>query len=359
MQIKKFKLINDGYDGIKVSYAEAIKIEKAATIDLIERTRSIPVSLTLKAKIAGLTYFFLNLTRHWVTPFNNYFNLTTYDLKPIDPGNKEMKKSEELLRNLWNDTTITGASINNGDIILTGKINTFGDKTMGLATPTICAEDDFGFYEELKTRLDEIGDDVADIMNQKKISIDAKQMMFSFPDAEDGKEMTADELAETILEKLSDKGVVILDAGPTQIPQDTKTNLKPSKNPVDGKNIPEAKMEKGKDKGKEKEEKQSVSQAKKNADIKEHVESEKQGGASTQPSNTQPGPDADKGTLASESDFPDLDANNTDKLGSTLPQGGAAGDLSQYEHSRNMGSESGPGPDDAGQDKQDNEPWGE
>jgi len=348
MQIKKFKLINDGYDGIKVSYAEAIKVEKAAAIDTIERTRNIPVPIVLKAKIAGLTYFFLNLTRHWVAPFNNYFNLTTYDLKPIETGKKEMKKSEELLRNLWNDTTITGASINNGDIILTGKINVFGDKVMGLATPTICAEDDFGFYEELKVRLDEIGDDVADLLSQTEIALDATQMMFSFPDAEDGKEMTADELAETMLEKLSDKGVVILDAGPAQLPQDTKTSMKASKNPVDKANIPEAKEEKGKEKKKD-DDKPPVSQDQKNKDIKEHVESEKQGGGTSA---------QDRGTMVSDKDFPTDDDDPT-KLGSDLPQGHAGGDLSQYEHSENMGTDAGPEPGEDGQDQQDDEPWGE
>ena len=350
MQIKKFKLINDGYDGIKVLYAEAIKVKKAAAIDTIERTRNIPVPLVLKAKIAGLTYFFLNLTRHWVSPFNNYFNLTTYDLKSVEPGKKEMKKSEELLRNLWNDTTITGASINNGDIIITGKINVFGDKVMGFATATICAEDDFGFYEELKTRLDEIGDDIAELLSQSEIVLDAKQMMFSFPDAKDGKEMTADELADTMLEKLSDKGAVILDAGtgPAKLPQDTKTSLKASKNPVDKDNIPVAKSDTSKKaKAKDDGSKPPVSQDQKNADIKDHVESEKQGG-STQ----------DRGTMVSDKDFPTDDDDPT-KLGSDLPTGHAEGDLSQYEHSENMGSESEPGPDDVGQDQQEDEPWPE
>lgn len=333
MQIKKFKLINDGYDGIKVTYAEAIKVNKAAAIDSIDRTRNLPVPIALKGKIAGLTYFFLNLTRHWVGPFNKFFNLTTYDLNPKDPE-VEMTQGEGILRNLWNDTTITGASINNGDIILMGKINVFGEKVMGLSTATICAEDDFGFYEELKTRLDDLADDIADLMEQKEVLLDANQMMFSFPDVKEGEELTADELAEKMLEKLSDKGVVILEAPPA-IPEKTgnakKSEVKKSKSPIDKDNIPEGK---------------AVSQDEKNADIKEHVDGK---------DNADPG-----GDLASESD--DIfnkaagEDDGTVKMGEDIPKGAEGGDLSQYEHSEAMGSESEPEP---GSEGEDNEPWGD
>lgn len=316
MQIKKFKLINDGYDGIKVSYAEAIKVDKAATIDSIDRTRSIPISIALKAKIAGLTYFFLNLTRHWASPFNKYFNLTTYDLKPTDTT-AEMSGGEHALRALWNDTTITGASINNGDIVVTGKINTHGDRVMGLATPTICAEDDFGFYEELKTRLDEIGDDIITLINTKELAL-GEQLMFSFQKIEGGEEMTADDLAEKMLEKLSDKGAVIMhEDTPAAIGDGKKKqSLKESKAPIDKQNIPEAKAAETKEK----------------------------------PADKKTDPVGD--TLASESDFPDMDKDNPEQLGSKLPhQPGEDGNISQYEHSENMGSESEPEPDE--------EPWGE
>lgn len=313
MQIKKFKLINDGYDGIKVTYAEAIKVNKAAAIDQIDRTRNLPVPIALKGKIAGLTYFFLNLTRHWVGPFNKFFNLTTYDLNPVNTD-EEMSQGEGILRALWNDTTITGASINNGDIILTGKINVFGDKTMGLATATICAEDDFGFYEELKTRLDDLADDISELMEQKDIVLDANQMMFSFPDTEDGEKLTADELADKMLEKLSDKGVVILemDAGPAAIGDGKKKDsLKENKAPIDKDNLQEA------------------------------------GEVNEGDGKANPG-----GDLASESDdIFDKAAGEDDnvKMGENIPKGAEGGDLSQYEHSESMGEESEPEPDE--------EPW--
>jgi hypothetical protein len=322
MQIKKFKLINDGYDGIKVSYAEAIKVNKAAAIDVIDRTRNLPVPITLKAKIAGLTYFFLNLTRHWVAPFNKFFNLTTYDLNPIEP-NSEMSQGEGILRALWNDTTITGASISNGDIILTGKINVFGDKVMGLSTATICAEDDFGFYEELKTRLDEIADDIGELMEQKDVILDAKQMMFSFPDVEEGEELTADELAEKMLEKLSDKGVVILEPGPAAIGDGKKNEgLKESKAPIDKENIPEAEPA---------------------SDVEANATQEQQDKIGSESESTLASEGDDVFDKAAEDDDPT-------KIGSDIPKGAEGGDLSQYEHSGAMGDESEPNPDDE-------EPW--
>lgn len=334
MQIKKFKLINDGYDGIKVTAADAIKVNNAVTIDTIERTRNLPVPLDIRGKVAGLTYFFLNLTRHWVAPFNNYFNQTTYDLLPITPE-AEMKKGEEILRNLWNDTTVTGASINNGEIILTGKINVFGEKTMGLATPTISADDDFGFYEELKTRLDEIADDIAFLMDQKELTVDTTQMRYALPKIEGGDEMTEDQLADKMLEKLSDKGVVILASPNDMLAEKTKNKqIHESKSNVDGDNLQEGKdADDGKDNDKEKKEE------------KKEKGSSKSDDESEQKSEAIP---AAESTLASEGDFPDLDADDPTERGSAIQKGQEGGDLSQYEHSENMGSESEPEP---------KEPW--
>lgn len=317
MQIKSFKLINDGYDGIKVIYLEPIKIKKAThSIDSIDRTRNYPVSVALKGKIAGLTYFFLNLTRHWVAPFNKYFNLTTYDLTPVDP-NSEMASGEGILRNLWNDTTITGASINNGDIIITGKINVFGDKEMGMATSSVSVEDDFGFYDELKNRLDEIADMITELISQKQIESSTETLMIS-QNVEGAEKMTPDELADVMLERLSKKGVVIMqqdDDSPAAIGDGSEDNdsVKNNNNPIDSDNIPEA----------------------------ESVDP----GNKTDPKEV-------GSTLASESDFPDLGDKEGPAQGSALPKG--EGNMADYEHSENMGSESEPGPEEA---KDAEEPW--
>ena len=77
MEIEKFKLVDNGSSGIEVwgqEYLRSTVNKRMSVIDLVHRRRRTAVSKDITQRINRLKYYFLNITGHWVKPYNKFFD---------------------------------------------------------------------------------------------------------------------------------------------------------------------------------------------------------------------------------------------------------------------------------------------
>jgi hypothetical protein len=320
MNISKFKLISGGYVGIYVEAIESIVQDDKTILDKVQRTRPYPIPDFLRNKIQKLKYFYLNLTGHWVEPFNKYFNNDTYEMQ-IPEGGSDTSRSYVILQSLLNHTEITGVSTRDAGFCITGTIETVEGKKMGYPTPFVTEEDDVSFYIEATDKINVIIDDITKLLRSTKaiefnVSAVAKAIGMH---SEVTEGLSKQEMIDLVIEGLHQRGAIVLEPGDfTDNIEggkiEGKVTLHTGTGSIDSHNMPEAKIEKD-DKKKKKEEKLSS------------------------PVNTIPDKKpVGKGTLASDKDFPILDDRPAyvRKRDGDIPEGGSVEDL---EYSENMGLE--------------------
>lgn len=210
MNIDKFKLIAGGYGGIEVWRTEPVKKGNIISLDLVHRTRKIQIDRQLREQIQSLRYFYLALTRHWVPPFNQYFDFDIYKPKPIEE-NTEMKSGERLMRALWNDTTITGVTTKENGFVITGFIEVVPEKKLGISTPFITAEDDFAFYNEAMEGIGKIHEAINMYLYHNILPLSEAREDYML---ETGKtKLSAEEentILESLVEKFHEQGAIVL-----------------------------------------------------------------------------------------------------------------------------------------------------
>ena len=173
-------------------------------VDNVERTRPVIVPDNVIAEINKLKYYFLNLTAHWHPSFNPFYDRHHHIVLPVSA---DASDDHLLLKDLWRRTTITGAKVEAGYFLITGKIESVTDKFVGLVTPKIGMDDDIGFYDECMTVLDGIAKAIADYLKKGVISLEEyKDKMPAQVTA--GK--TTEEITEMVINSLQEKGAIIM-----------------------------------------------------------------------------------------------------------------------------------------------------
>lgn len=240
MKIMKFKLLNGGLDGIELEAKEYLASGKFQIVDDVKRTRRIMLSDELIDEVKKLKYFFLNLTGHWIPPFNSYYDA---EAKKILPIGDEPSKAHLLLKDLWNKVTVTGAKANGEGFLLTGKIEAVEGKQMGLSTVFVTSDDDIGFFTEAMQVLDDVAVGISEYIRTQAIPIEeAKQKVPK--KLIEGK--TDEEIGQIAAEYMMKNGAIIMMNGnnePDQLPEKTgeDATVHESTKSIDSKNQPEAK----------------------------------------------------------------------------------------------------------------------
>ena len=209
LQISKFKLIDQGRGGIEIEGRESMVMQGGyAVIDKIKRERRLMLAPDVVAKIQELKYFFFNLTAHWLPPFNKYYDLANHRLAEIElDEDGKMKQGQSMLRNLWSITDITGISYKNGGFVITGQINSVENKKVVINTPFITEGDDVGFFSEAIDKINECVKLIIEYLDRKELpAFDPKALL----SPEDLKDEDINNISKKVLDKLVDKGMIVL-----------------------------------------------------------------------------------------------------------------------------------------------------
>ncbi len=209
MKIDKFKLISGGIEGIEVWRTEPVKKGNLITIDQVRRVRRIQIDKSLRESIQGLKYYFLQLTRHWIAPYNNYFD--KYTMKPMLFPKDDVKAPHKILKVLWNDTSITGLSVKNDGFVITGTIESIPDKKIGISTPYITSEDDIGFYMEAMEKIEKIGEEINKYLYSRLLPIEEAREQYMLENKKTSITEAEDEaLIEKLVQKFQEKGAIVI-----------------------------------------------------------------------------------------------------------------------------------------------------
>jgi hypothetical protein len=210
MKLSKFRLINEGFTGIYVEAVESINQGNLTILDKVNRLRTYPVPDYIRNKISKLKYFYLNLTHHWIEPFDKCFDNEEYDFVKLN--DQEPPKSYMILQTLMNHTKITGVTIKNSGFVIIGTVESVEGKKISITTPFVTEEDDVSFFTEATDKIEEIMDDIAGLLKSNKaISFNEKEALKSkgFKE-EDLTGYDKQEMIDMVLQGLQEKGAIVL-----------------------------------------------------------------------------------------------------------------------------------------------------
>jgi len=241
MRIKQFKLLSRGEEGIQVHAKEFIAGEKYQVIDDVQRTRKLSVDKPLVEEVQKLKYFFLNLTGHWIEPYSNHYDSVE---KKVLYVKGEAKSSHVILKDLWNRTFVTGATAgDNGSFVITGEIEITPEKKIGLATPLIHQEDDFGFHADCLKTLNDISVKISEYFASGTALVERKIKELPSKPGMTEEEVADEELSRMVRNNIiapmegisADEGDEQSDTGQPALNESTKN--------IDGKHLKEAGIE--------------------------------------------------------------------------------------------------------------------
>lgn len=236
MEITKFKLLDDGRTGVEVWGKEVsssnLSGNQMNVIDDMSRKRRIPLKRSLRMEIDKLKYFFLSMAGYWVTPYDKYFDHDTLSPAIMSEGKQtaEQGKTLIILKDLFNRTTITGVSKLDDGFIITGSVEVFGNKKMGLATPKLTEDDenpfDSGFYNHALDEINAIFGMISEFIGKSEMTLEQALFMLinHGMDTKQAEEMPEDEAIRMALDLLEGKGFVVLTE--TDIQEAVKDNKK-------------------------------------------------------------------------------------------------------------------------------------
>lgn len=247
MQISKFKLIDHGRGGIIIEGKESVQIGASyAVVDTIKRERRLMLSEDIMCKINELKYYFYNLTGHWVSPYNNYYDAVNHRLHDIVPDKDgKIKPGQDMLRTLWSRTEITGISYKSGGFVITGEIEAVEGKKVVINTPYIVEDDDIGFFHDAMDKIEECIRIIIAFITAKHLpEFDPKKYLSD----EEMNDKDVNELSRKVVDKLIDKGLIVLvkDDEYPKLPfakEDNGMTIHSDTGNIDGDNIPESEEE--------------------------------------------------------------------------------------------------------------------
>jgi len=320
MNITKFKLISSGVGGIEVQAIEGIRQKNMIILDHVTRVRELPIPKPILEKINSLKYFYLNLTSHWIEPYNKYFDLNKYEILPPEKNASDgkMPKAQQLLYDIWNHTRITGATVKSGGFVITGDIEVVEGKKIGIPTPFITEEDDVSFYIMTMEKIDSIMNEISDYLTSHALPehVDKDMMLALGARIVEDERLTDDQMEERLLDRFIEKGIIVMVDSESSEKHETK--LHTGTGVIDSDKMEEV--------TEEKEEEEEI--------VNEEIEEKK------------PIVKLPKGNLVSDKGFPDMSGDvpveKTDYEKETdLPvQGdGDGGNISDLEYSQDLGME--------------------
>jgi hypothetical protein len=331
MKISKFRLINEGFTGVSVEAVESINQGNLTVLDKVSRLRTYPVPEHIRAKISKLKYFYLNLTHHWIDPFDKCFDNETYDFVKL--GDQEPPKSYIILQTLMNHTKVLGVTMKNSGFVIIGTIESVEGKKISISTPFVTEEDDVSFFTEASDKIEEIMNDIAGLLKSTiALPFDEKQVLMAKGFKEDDiAGYSKQEMIDMVIEGLQDKGAIVLMNSDGTEPAAITDGTAPSKlhqksGSIDSHRTKDAIEETG-------EVDETIDVVAKAIKMKKEKD-EKELSSSETPTP----PPADKkpigkGSLASEGKFPDLDTGEL-RPKEEIPEGAVPEDM---EYSQNMG----------------------
>jgi len=212
MKVEEFKLIDDGFNGISVIGKDTKKKgEFTVYVDASLRFK-VPIPKDLVMKVQKLKLFFLQLTGYWEERYAAYLNK--------DYGLKDLADTEDgYLRSVWlfDHVSITGLKAVDGYYIIKGKIENKYGQTIGMATPKVNYETNYGSFEHLVKIASEVVSEVEEYVNERKLRMmDSRQYLLKlFEDAEPSDldvidKMTEEERNEKQMEDLQEKGYFVV-----------------------------------------------------------------------------------------------------------------------------------------------------
>jgi hypothetical protein len=241
LEISKFKLIDGGRGGVSITAREDVQLSgNYKIVDEITRTRKLVLPEALQTKSQKLKYFLLNCTGHWMSPFNNYYDIVNHELKPLEYDDKgKVKGAQEILRNLFNKTEITGITYSHGGFVISGTIESIPGKKIALNTPFISEEDDLGFFSSAVEMISDCVHEIVSYFATHSLPAYKPENILS---EEEMKGLDMSELTNKVVEKLVDRNMIMLikDEGPESIPETTsrQDRLHTNTGSIDGANLP-------------------------------------------------------------------------------------------------------------------------
>jgi hypothetical protein len=235
MEVTKFKLLDGGHGGIVIDAKEYLSSGKYQIVDDVKRTRRLKLSNELLNEVKKLKYFFLNLTGHWISPYATYYDQET---RTVSDLNKDSSKAHRILKDLWNKTTITGATVKGQGFVLTGEIEVVDGKVIGLSTPFITEDDDLGFFTECVSTLNIIARGVNSFIRTHRLELESE--LEAVPKSLiEGK--TDAEVMEILEEHLQKKGAIIMmQEGQDEIENTDDVKVNTNTKSIDSESLPEA-----------------------------------------------------------------------------------------------------------------------
>ena len=256
MKLEKFKLIDGGLGGIVVTGVEYTRTRGDITIpDHVNRTRKVSMPISFRKSVGRLKYYFLNLTGHWIEPFNKYYDLGTHSIAVL-PSQGPIPMGHQLLITIMNKITITGVVLTGGGFMITGTINSYGDKEIGLSSQIVTEEDDAGFFQEAMGVINSIFHEVGTYFKDNMLPIDKpKEYLIQFGETnqEGFSNLSEKELTDKVLDELQKRGAIIMmsdekdeleadnETGKlVESTEDVKTTLDTRTGNIDGEHLQEA-----------------------------------------------------------------------------------------------------------------------
>lgn len=180
METEKFKLIDSGNNGIEVfgkEYRPSPKNPRIICVDNVSRKRRMPLNPEVTEQLKRLRYFFLNLTGHWVPPYNKHFDVNGLVPEQIEDG-VQPSNTLLLLRSILNRTRVTGITLTENGFVMTGAIEVITGKVIGLATPLVTEDDDVGFYGSAVNEINRTFDLVDKFVDAPELTVaEARKML--------------------------------------------------------------------------------------------------------------------------------------------------------------------------------------
>jgi len=216
MEIKSFKLRENGLRGAEVKYVEE-KVNSDGDqifIDCVKEYKT-PVPEYIKDKLSELRFYFLDIMGYWNSTWDKYLvnnrkALTSHDEFPFEGWGEIVA--------LFDTTSITGFHIHDNGCQLVANRKVLNGKTVGTTHPVVTM-DDYDLYDEIVVIISE----VKSLIEKYMIDLDMqapKQYLLDFARTEGDKirieQQSEEECKEEMLIRLEGRKVVKRGISPTE-----------------------------------------------------------------------------------------------------------------------------------------------
>ena len=231
MQIKKFKLLEEGFNGVEI---DGSMFKNKGTLNVLVEFKGLkykaPVPREIVQMVQGLKFALLKFTSILPEEAEDFFD-TQYDLPKLEDYQKSFNKdlyahTQSLMQKLF----ITGFFYDGDNLIVTGKILGYEDLTFTINTPKIRFDMiRMDFEESTEKLIRSIMKEVKGFINSIKFrKMGSKQYLLDLWKGDEEKLQSIKALSEedaekTQIEELEKKGFIVISA--EEVMDDiTKTN---------------------------------------------------------------------------------------------------------------------------------------